>query len=60
MMNTRTSDSEFYSKVNDPAMKSVVDSYTGAKLICETTKLTSVPKNIFHVPSEKYATLIYN
>lgn len=53
MINTRLSDDEFYTKVNDPNIKSIVENYTGAKLICETTKLTSVPKNIFHVPSEK-------
>lgn len=35
--------------------KEIIDGYSGSKLICDTTKLTSVPRNIFHVPSDKYA-----
>lgn len=56
MLNTRCSDPNFYSvaSANDPIIKQMVDNYTGAKLICDTTRLTSVPRNIFHVPSQKY------
>ncbi|XP_031620899.1 peroxidase [Contarinia nasturtii] len=53
LTNTRCSDKNFYSNLNDPIFKQFVDNYTGAKLICDTTRLTRVPRNIFHVPSEK-------
>lgn len=55
MLNTRRNDELFYDKIMDPTVKQIIDNYTGAKLICDTTKLVSVPQNIFHVPSEKYA-----
>lgn len=56
LLNTRCSDPNFYSvaAASDPIVKQIVENYTGAKLICDTTRLTSVPRNIFHVPSEKY------
>lgn len=53
LSNTRRSDKKFYSVVTDSIFKEIVDSYSGAKLICDTTKLTRVPRNIFHAPSEK-------
>ncbi|XP_055315121.1 peroxidase isoform X2 [Sitodiplosis mosellana] len=53
LSNTRCSDKDFYTVSNDPIFKQFVDNYSGAKLICDTTRLTSVPRNIFHVPSEK-------
>lgn len=54
MLNTKRNDELFYDKITDPTEKQIIDSYTGAKLICDTTRLTNVPQNIFHVPSEKY------
>lgn len=32
--------------------KEIVESYDAARLICETTKLLTVPKNIFKLPSK--------
>lgn len=54
MLSTRRSDELFYDEITDPMEKQIIDNYTGVKLICDTTKLVSVPQNIFHVPSEKY------
>lgn len=54
MLNTRRNDALFYDKITDPIVKQIIDNYSSANLICDTTRLTSVPENIFHVPSEKY------
>lgn len=54
MLNTRRNDDIFYDKITEPIIKQIIDNYSSANLICDTTRLTSVPKNIFHVPSEKY------
>lgn len=32
--------------------KEIVESYDAARLLCETTKLLTVPKNIFKLPSK--------
>lgn len=53
LSNTRRSDPFFYTLLSDPMIRDIVDDYSGAKLMCHTTQLPSVPKNIFFVPSEK-------
>lgn len=53
LLNTRCSDKQFYSFVEDEIVKEIVDTYSGARLICDNTKLTSVPTNIFHAPSQR-------
>lgn len=49
LSNTRRSDPHFYELNAD--LRAAVATYTGAKLICETTRLESVPQNIFYLPS---------
>lgn len=36
---------------DDETLANILGDYSGARFICETTKLTQVPKNIFWTPS---------
>lgn len=56
LISTRMSDEKFYNRRGDKVGEKIaktVKQYSAARFICDNTKLKSVQRNIFHVPSDE-------
>jgi hypothetical protein len=54
LISSRVSDEHFYARRSDEEGEKIaktVEKYSAARLICDTTKLKKVQRNIFNVPS---------
>lgn len=56
LSSSRISDGGFYSRRSDKEGEKIartVEKYSAARFICDNTKLKTVQRNIFNVPSEQ-------
>lgn len=56
LISTKISDHKFYDRTteeHDDKIKRTIEEYTATRLLCDTTKLKKIQKNIFLVPSDE-------